>query len=188
MEAVRIFLPGDDVSNYDDIHRNRRNRIDDRIHNFGDELHNHNDADWEYYDPEALAALKKPKKSKRDSINIEDTMNMMLRGYVDPNADLYVIKPKTRNTAHEDSVNLVASKLARIRALEERLRHIDEMQMSLDRKIRKLQLLKEQETNTKMRIENEVSAVERQWKNAVERLKPGTYEPLDSLGDTSHIF
>lgn len=181
-----MLLPGADISQseeyLDDVHRNRRNLINN---NFKNELHNHDYDSWEYYDPEVLNYDKHADaKSKRD--NAEGTINTVLRGYVDPYYDLYAVDPK--KVTHEDSVKMVASKLSKIRALEERLRHIEEMQMSLDRKIQKLQLLKEQETSTKLRIESEVSAAEREWKDAVERLKPGTYEPLDSLGDTSHIF
>jgi hypothetical protein len=142
--------------------------------------------------PGAGGFSKKKKPTKRE--DIEYAVDKLLAiadseknaGFIDPYDEvIYSVEAKP---LQQDSVKLVALKLSKIRELEERLRHIDVMKRSLNKKIRRLQLLKEQENNTKKRIESEVSAAEREWKHAVERLKPGSYEPLDSLGDTSHMY
>lgn len=108
-----------------------------------------------------------------DTEKLVDTENSA--EYINPfEAEQFSIKsaPLHRNAAKQESVKLVASKLHRVRALEERLRHIEDMKRSLSKKIRKLQQLKERESNTKMRIENEVVAAEREWKYAIDRLPP----------------
>lgn len=197
---LQFLIIGADVSRsrlyINALRRSRRNhRYDDRANNFNDKIHNFDYDDLAYDEEDSFNIIKKPAKRE----NIEYRVNKLLElaenensaGYIDPyDVDLYSTKPKPlhRNAAKQESVKLVASKLSRIRALEERLRHIEEMKRSLSNKIRKLQLLKEQESNTKMRIENEVAAAEREWSFAVDRLKPGSYKPLDSLGDTSHMF
>lgn len=134
------------------------------------------------------------KKVKRDEDNVYTAFNKWLKladpkkvaKYIDPYyLEGYHGEPKSvqKTVVTEDSVELVASKLSRIKTLEERLRHIEEMKQSLNEKFRKLQKIQQQESDTKTRIENEVSEAEREWNYSVDRLEPGSYRPLDSLGD-----
>lgn len=182
------------------LHRSRRNhrvddsknKFDDGVNNYDDRLNNYDDEDLEYDDDDDYEIIKKAKRGENLQYRVNKWLKMADRAeYIDP-YDLDVFMEPTlpihRKTAKEESVKLVASKLNRIRALEERLRHIEKMKRSLNKKIRELQLLKERESNTKQRIENEVSEAEREWKYNVDRTNPGVYKPLDSLGDTSKEF
>lgn len=185
------------------LHRSRRNhRVNDRKNNFDEDLSSYDDRLNNYDDEDAYdneeddyEIIKKAKRAESLQYTVNKWLKLADRNkigeYMDPyDLDVYMEPklPMHRKAAKDESVKMVASKLNRIRALEERLRHIERMKQSLSKKIRKLQLLKEQESNTKLRIENEVSEAEREWKYNVDRMNPGSYRPLDRLGDTSHIF
>lgn len=89
-----------------------------------------------------------------------------------------------------DNKNLIVEnpRFTKIRMLEDRLRHIEEMKQTLKEKIAQLQNIKLQEKSAKMKIENEVTKAEKEWKSDIERFNPGSYRPLIRLGDISHLL
>lgn len=87
-------------------------------------------------------------------------------------------------TKEESSSN---NSRSRIRALEERLRHIEEMKETLKKRIRQLQRMKEREHNAQMRMEDEVSSMGREWSD-IDRFNHDSYKPLSHLGDTSRLL
>lgn len=144
----------------------------------------------DYYTNQDLMDDKHLRKAFNDWFKL--THQDKLSRLMDPfHLDMYRIqmsKPPRRRHRYPDRAN-VRKKLSRIRSLQDRLRHIEEMKGALQQKIRELQRIKEKERNAQIRIENEMSKAERDWKVDVDRYKPSAgYKPLVRLGDASHLL
>lgn len=171
------------------LHRNRRNHKKDRYEAARGK--NYDVDDMTYYDDEDDYIVVS--KVKREGNDIHSAINRLLELESIPlrlDYQVDTLKPlvsgkRTNKLSNEQKMKLISSKLRKIRALEERLRHVEEMKEALQARMIALQQIKHEE---KMKIDREVSAAEREWKYNVDRLHPGSYRPLDSLGDESHLF
>ena len=184
------------------VHRGRRTGYDQ----YGNRYNDDEDEDLLYdneddeYDADMKAAKRKESNIRTSVdkwIKLSDHDEVLKETLTDPlHLDLYDIKmaksPLKRlwkpTSSSEERLKSVTSNLSRLRLLEKRLRHIEEMKKMLKERIWELQEIKQEERNKKMKIENEMAAAEREWKYNLDRLNPGLYRPLDRLGDSSHIY
>ena len=95
---------------------------------------------------------------------------------------------RDRVMAEPTAPTTARQKLSRLRSLQDRLRHIEQMKAALQQKIVELQKIREKERSAQIRIENEVSQAERDWKDDVDRFRAPGYQPLVRLGDESHLI
>ncbi len=81
---------------------------------------------------------------------------------------------KTRRNINKDSV--VSSRLNRLRLLEDRLQHIEQMKQTLQHEIR--EILRSRDTQLLMKPGPEISQ-EVEWEREFDRFKPGAYKPQE---------
>ena len=114
----------------------------------------------------------------------------------DPNPyhlDMYRIKmskpppsPDSAAKASDSKREKANSRLKRLRLLEDRLQHIEQMKQALQHEIREMLRNRDRDQQIRPALKYKAKAKEREWN--IDRFKPGTYRPLVRFRDEPNLL